>query len=1026
MGSTTNAAATVEDSDANMTQNYQRLVEFQHCHQMTPVGIHMNDNVASANADVDAASQMTTTTTTPTSIVSASNVSRMMHPATSHYNSNNNNTISPTSTTNNNDIMCMNHGTIIPPNNNNYIDDANYYDKEDEEGMLNKIARFNVQQGALEARIQTELALTESITQWEVRYNLFAACTLPPDIVRETKKKKKKAKPKQSAKLEQLITTLSKTSPHFIVSARSSNMGNVVPNGLNVLQAACHVGNVEIVQYLLEHYVDTTPIDVGDVGESGEPDAYGNVRGEEENEEVIPKLDLNAVDDGGRTALHIASNQGHKKVIGLLERAYAAIHGQQDDDVENQPRQGDDDDRKVLAEDENGESKLTSKTTPTPPTTATRTPKTPMASSSSSHHHHHRQTMYDTSQQMMSFRSQLMPIHTGLPMLSSSLYTKKATTPTFAGPRAPVDLSGFTPLAYVLTSSSIGKDEEKQAELEKLLYQPGDPSIVGHGGRAKHTPASARCGPSTPSSSSSKSSLLSPMAAASTARRAENSSSRTPPINNASSYLIPTPNHNNEGYLLSPHVLSSSGRSRRHHNHHHPSATPQCSTIYEEDLIDLDDNNMVYSVASTTVGVGVGGSSNSTTQRMKNSLQWGYSEMNGFRIYMEDKILVKYEMYGEDEVPPPLPPSLLGTDIHTELAAAAAVTTTSDPISMGLFGVFDGHGGEYASHYVATHLYDTLVAQPEWAVAYHNCNLESNTTLLSSIITQACHDIDEKLRNEKTKPSKDCGSTAIMALVCNRYLFVANVGDSRCILVTKKKTTQTKAATTNAEDDEVAATTASGSTGSKPCWQSPEIDVTAMSEDHKAHLPDERARIKSAGLTVQPDPDYVPSDNDPTTAGAISRVWISEKVHLGTSRAFGDYDFKSNSEISASEQAVICTPEIVVREREEDEDMYLILACDGIWDVMSNQEVGEFVAGKVAERLHYSSINTNNLLRGKVLAQVGDDLTAECLKRGSRDNMSVLIVAFSASGLNSSALSLATMEKESKVADVSSSLFPFE
>ena len=109
--------------------------------------------------------------------------------------------------------------------------------------------------------------------------------------------------------------------------------------------------------------------------------------------------------------------------------------------------------------------------------------------------------------------------------------------------------------------------------------------------------------------------------------------------------------------------------------------------------------------------------------------------------------------------------------------------------------------------------------------------------------------------------------------------------------------------------------------------------------------------------------------------------------------------------------------------------MYLILACDGIWDVMTNQDAGEFVARKVAERLNDSS--TNNLAQGEVLARVGDDLLKLCLAKGSRDNMSVLIVALPASGLNSSALSSATTEKGLKgnlpsVADVTVRTLAFE
>ena len=206
--------------------------------------------------------------------------------------------------------------------------------------------------------------------------------------------------------------------------------------------------------------------------------------------------------------------------------------------------------------------------------------------------------------------------------------------------------------------------------------------------------------------------------------------------------------------------------------------------------------------------------------------------------------------------------------------------------------------------------------------------------------------------------------------------------------------------------------------GGGPC---PRLDVSAievvpMSEDHKPDLPGERARIESAGLTVQTDV-VRPSDGDDTRGDSgesaaaaattvVHRVRKSDTNLLGVSRAFGDYDYKSNAELPPSGQAVVCTPDIAVRERADDEDMYLILACDGIWDVMSNDDVGEFVARRVEERRDSGDDDDDDEFpRGEVLARVGDELLTACLKAGSRDNMSVLIVAFPASGLASTPLS---------------------
>lgn len=99
-----------------------------------------------------------------------------------------------------------------------------------------------------------------------------------------------------------------------------------------------------------------------------------------------------------------------------------------------------------------------------------------------------------------------------------------------------------------------------------------------------------------------------------------------------------------------------------------------------------------------------------------------------------------------------------------------------------------------------------------------------------------------------------------------------------------------------------------------------------------------------------------------------------------------------------------------------------------IWDVMSNDEVGKFIARRVAEEFGWvdpaaeddevkneqsvlkasrrNDLPGNNL-KGEVLARVGDDLLAACIDKGSEDNMSVLIVALPASGITNSSLSVA-------------------
>ena len=80
----------------------------------------------------------------------------------------------------------------------------------------------------------------------------------------------------------------------------------------------------------------------------------------------------------------------------------------------------------------------------------------------------------------------------------------------------------------------------------------------------------------------------------------------------------------------------------------------------------------------------------------------------------------------------------------------------------------------------------------------------------------------------------------------------------------------------------------------------------------------------------------------------------------------------------APKQQVSAMPEVTIVERSSD-DQFVILACDGVWDVLSNKECVDIVLGY---------LNT-----GYTLQRACELLIDECLERGSRDNMSACIVA---------------------------------
>lgn len=68
---------------------------------------------------------------------------------------------------------------------------------------------------------------------------------------------------------------------------------------------------------------------------------------------------------------------------------------------------------------------------------------------------------------------------------------------------------------------------------------------------------------------------------------------------------------------------------------------------------------------------------------------------------------------------------------------------------------------------------------------------------------------------------------------------------------------------------------------------------------------------------------------------------------LAVSRALGDYEYKNAEGRGPCEQVVSPEPEIFVRDRDDSLDEFLVLACDGIWDVMSNDDLCQYIHSRL-------------------------------------------------------------------------------
>ncbi|KAJ4958132.1 hypothetical protein NE237_025243 [Protea cynaroides] len=218
---------------------------------------------------------------------------------------------------------------------------------------------------------------------------------------------------------------------------------------------------------------------------------------------------------------------------------------------------------------------------------------------------------------------------------------------------------------------------------------------------------------------------------------------------------------------------------------------------------------------------------------------------------------------------------------------------------VGLFGVFDGHGGARAAEYVKQNLFSNLISHPKFI---------SDT---KSAIADAYNHTDSEFLKSESNQNRDAGSTASTAILVGDRLLVANVGDSRAVI----------------------------------CRGG---NAIAVSRDHKPDQTDERQRIEEAGGFVM-------------WAG----TWRVGGV-LAVSRAFGDRLLK---------QYVVADPEI--QEEVIDSSLeFLILASDGLWDVVTNEEAVSMI----------KSIDDPE--------EAAKRLMQEAYQRGSADNITCVVVRF--------------------------------
>lgn len=294
-------------------------------------------------------------------------------------------------------------------------------------------------------------------------------------------------------------------------------------------------------------------------------------------------------------------------------------------------------------------------------------------------------------------------------------------------------------------------------------------------------------------------------------------------------------------------------------------------------------------------------------------------------IYLSSPDTRKHSIDGEGPTTRYGASSMQGWRLNMEDAHISEGKFTKDS---ALFAVFDGHGGTEVAKFCEHHFGEELKKNANFEAGKMEEALKETFLLMDRMLVTP--EGQAQLRTLKTETDgvdSFAGCTANVTLIHKGTIYCANAGDSRTVMYSNKR-------------------------------------VVELSQDHKPDNDIEKQRISKAG-------------------GFIIEGRVNGNLNL--SRAIGDLEYKKNNALKPHEQLISAYPDVSKRAI-KNEDAFLVMGCDGIWEILSIDEICQIA---------------DNRLKGKNDSCKLSEIAEEILDRGLApdtsqgigcDNMSAIVI----------------------------------
>eukprot|EP00413_Alexandrium_margalefii_P000908 CAMPEP_0204514834 /NCGR_PEP_ID=MMETSP0661-20131031/2292_1 /ASSEMBLY_ACC=CAM_ASM_000606 /TAXON_ID=109239 /ORGANISM="Alexandrium margalefi, Strain AMGDE01CS-322" /LENGTH=367 /DNA_ID=CAMNT_0051520113 /DNA_START=75 /DNA_END=1178 /DNA_ORIENTATION=- len=343
---------------------------------------------------------------------------------------------------------------------------------------------------------------------------------------------------------------------------------------------------------------------------------------------------------------------------------------------------------------------------------------------------------------------------------------------------------------------------------------------------------------------------------------------------------------------------------------------------------------------------------------------------------------------------------------------------------VSIFGVFDGHGGREVAHFVREHLPDEVRRQLR-RIRDADGSVPA-THAFGEALTQGFHTMDNMVRSREyerellslkqgpAKASQSAGSGSsssgsseggeeesdtpkprvVSVLQSSIQSDLAQARDRGSL--SKEEATQVMmkmALLRRLENQGPAENPDAGAADNVGCTAV--CILMSKTEVVCANAGDSRAVLCRNGQAVELSHDHKPNDAGErrrieAAGGRVEEIPVGTRVHhrvngnLNLSRSIGDLEYKKKPELGHEKQMICSTPDIIDMPLTKD-DEFIVLACDGVWDVKSNQEVCDFVGPR--------------LKKGQDIPRIVEELLDDCIAVDPRethglggDNMTCVVV----------------------------------